>query len=39
MLDKVKLQSFLWLNAKIPSIAIVFHDWWRNPLACMSITL
>jgi len=33
--DSIKLLSFSWLNAKMPTLAFNYNDWWRHPLICM----
>jgi hypothetical protein len=35
ILEKVKLNSFLWISSNHGPIAFGFHDWWRHPLLCM----
>jgi len=37
IVDKVKLNSFLWLSSHSAPIAFGFHDWWRYPLLCMGV--
>ncbi|AES66100.2 hypothetical protein MTR_2g062550 [Medicago truncatula] len=37
ILEKVKLNSFLWLSSNHAPIAFGFHDWWRHPLLCMDV--
>jgi len=37
IVEKVKLNSFLWLPSNFVPIAFGFHDWWRHPLLCMSV--
>ena len=37
ILEKVKMNSFLWLSSHFVPIAFGFHDWWRHPLYCMGI--
>ena len=39
LLEKVKLNSFLWLKAKQASFIYSYHDWWKNPLLCMGLCL
>jgi len=35
IVEKVKLNSFLWLSSNFVPITLGFHDWWRHPLLCM----
>ncbi|XP_024640546.1 uncharacterized protein [Medicago truncatula] len=37
IVEKVKLNSFLWLSSNIEPIAFGFYDWWRHPLFCMGV--
>jgi hypothetical protein len=37
IVEKVKLNSFLWLSSNVVPISFGFHDWWRYPLLCMGI--
>jgi len=37
LIEKVKLNSFLWLRSKQVSFSYGYHDWWKNPLLCMAI--
>jgi hypothetical protein len=37
ILEKVKLDSFLWLSSNIVPISFGFHDWWRHPILCMGV--
>ena len=37
ILEKVKMNSFLWLSSHFVPIAFGYHDWWRHPLCCMDI--
>jgi len=37
IVEKVKLNSFLWLSSNYVPIAFGFHDWWRHPLLCMGV--
>jgi hypothetical protein len=39
LLDKVKLNSFMWIKAKQVSFAYSFHDWCKNPFPCMGVIL
>jgi len=39
LLEKVKLNSFLWLKTNQVSFAYGYHDWWRHPLLCMGVFL
>jgi len=36
LMDKVKLRSFLWLNAKDVFFAFSYQCWWFNLLACLA---
>jgi hypothetical protein len=35
IVEKVKLNSFLWLSSSFVTMAFDFHDWWRHPLLCI----
>jgi len=37
--DKVKVMSFSWLQANMPTFAYSYNDWWRHPLPCMGVVL
>lgn len=37
LIDKVKLNSFLWMKSKHASFNYSFHDWWRHPFLCMGV--
>jgi len=37
IVEKVKLNSFLWLSSNCVPLAFDFHDWWINPLLCMGV--
>lgn len=37
ILDNVKLTSFLWLKAHLPSFVFAFQDWRRHTLLCMGV--
>lgn len=37
IVEKVKLNSFLWLSSNFVPISFGFHDWWRHSLLCMGI--
>ena len=37
IVEKVKLNSFLWLSSNFVPIAFGLHDWWRHPVLCMSV--
>jgi hypothetical protein len=39
LVEKVKLNSFLWLKSKQVAFAYSYHDWWRHPLSCMGVFL
>jgi hypothetical protein len=32
IVEKVKLNSFLWLSSNVVPLSFGFHDWWRYPL-------
>ena len=38
-LERVKLNSFLWLKSKHVSFSYNYHNWWKHPLSCMSIIM
>jgi hypothetical protein len=35
LLEKVKLNSFLWLKANQATFMYNYHDWWKHPITCM----
>jgi hypothetical protein len=37
LLEKVKLNSFLWLKSKQVVFPYSYHEWWKHPLCCMGI--
>jgi len=37
LLEKVKLNSFLWLKSKHVTFSYSYHDWWKHPLLCMGV--
>jgi len=37
ILEKVKLNSYLWLSSNYVPIVFEFYDWWRHPLLYMSV--
>nr|ABD33014.1 hypothetical protein MtrDRAFT_AC150798g19v2 [Medicago truncatula] len=37
LIEKVKLNSFLWLKSKHLSFSYNYHDWWKHSLSCMGI--
>jgi len=37
ILEKVKMNSFLWLFSHYVPITFGYHDWWRHPLCCMGV--
>jgi len=39
LLEKVKLNSFLWLKANQASFNYSYHDWWKRPIPCMDAHL
>jgi hypothetical protein len=39
LIDKVKLNSFLWLKSNNALFVFSYHEWWRHPLHCMSVTM
>jgi len=39
LIEKIKLNSFLWLRAKWPSFNICYHDWWQHPLPYLGVCL
>jgi hypothetical protein len=39
LIEKIKLNSYLWLKAKWPSFHLCYHDWWLHPLHCLGARL
>jgi len=39
LVEQVKLNSFLWLKSKQANFVYNYHDWWQNPILCMSVHL
>jgi len=37
LLEKVKLDSFLWLKSKQVAFSYSYHDWWKHLLLCMGV--
>jgi hypothetical protein len=37
LLEKVKLNSFLWLKSKQAVFSYSYHDGWKHPLLCMGV--
>ncbi|RHN49844.1 hypothetical protein MtrunA17_Chr6g0450981 [Medicago truncatula] len=37
LIEKVELDSFLWVKAKQPSFMYCFYDWWKHPILCMDV--
>jgi len=37
LLDKVKLYSFWWMEAKNANFVLGYHSWWSSPFTCLSI--
>jgi len=37
LLEKVKLNSFLWLKSKQVVFSYSYHDWWKHHLLCMGV--
>lgn len=37
LLEKVKLNSFLWIKSKHVAFSYSHHDWWQHPLQCMGV--
>lgn len=35
IVEKVKVNSFLWLSSNVAPLSFDFYDWWRYPLLCM----
>ena len=35
LIEKIKLNSFLWLKSKQASFCYSYTDWWKHPLLCM----
>jgi len=39
LVEKVKLQSFLWVKSKQATFIYSYYDWWKHPFLCMSVHL
>jgi len=39
LIEKVKLNSFLWMKSKQVTFIYSFHEWWKHPLLCMCVHL
>lgn len=39
LIEKVKLNSFLWLKSKQVTFVYSYHDWWRQPILCMGVLM
>ena len=39
LIEKVKLNSFLWLRSKLVDFVFSYHDWWKHPIPCMGVLL
>jgi len=37
LLEKVKLNSFLWLKSKQAALVYSYTNWWKHPLLCMGL--
>jgi len=37
IVERVKLNSFLWLSSNYVPISFGFNDWWRHPLLCIGV--
>jgi len=37
LIEKVKLNSFLWVKANQPTFNYCYYDWWTHPLLCMGV--
>ena len=37
ILEKAKLNFFLWFSSNFVPIAFGFYDWWRHPFLCMGV--
>ena len=37
VVDKIKSLSFMWLNAKFPSLPFNYHGWWFSPFTILGI--
>jgi len=35
--DNVKILSFSWIKADMPTFVFSYNDWWRHPLPCMGV--
>lgn len=38
-IDKVKLNSFLWLKTNQVLFNYSYYDWWKHPLLCMGVCM
>ena len=39
LIEKVKLQSFLWLKSKQAAFDYAYHNWWKHPIPCMGVIM
>ena len=39
LLEKVKVNSFLWLKSNQVAFNYSYHDWWNHPILCMCVLL
>lgn len=39
LIEKVKLNSFLWLKSKQVTFAYNYHDWWKHLISCMGVMM
>ena len=39
IIEKIKLNSFLWLKSKQVDFVYSYHDWWKHPIPSMSVIL
>ena len=39
LLEKVKVNSFLWLKSNQVAFNYSYHDWWNHPSLCMNVLL
>jgi hypothetical protein len=39
LIEKVKLNSFMWIKAKQATFTYSYHDWCKHPLPCMRVIL
>ena len=37
IVERVKLNSFLWFSSNVIPLSFGFHNWWRYPLLCMGV--